>query len=738
MFKKIRNIPILLFGVDEDYPLVKNSGNTWSTNNCDDVIEFLTYKPSIENKYSHKFTSKISTSDNNTPRFIRGASSGSGKGEIIQKMHYKEEINSINSNPIHFPFSYYEVSVKSSNPDAQFIASIGLSDTRTINRELENEHVGQWKSSFGYTNSGDCYENGSKVPIFVLSKHFQYIDNHLKNSQFHLNDIIGCGFNYLTNEIFWTKNGEYLFAIKSNQLNEIPTVLQGIVTISSTDKIKIFGYFEKSFLFNPLLLYDIYFNTNYKLHVKEKQLFKQSIINIENICRYLPIFANIAQYSSLFQLILRSYLFLYQSTFKTLNLARYYHEEIIFQQKQNLVQHHSNKLIVDDFAMSGIGKLFPPDFPIWENVNLDHCKFTSPTIFSNIPNFYQIRRINLQQLTLNDAKAISSITETCNRIVYFAAWQNISPSFILKITNSLKYLQTLNLAKCNISCKDFSNCVKKISKLPNLTALIIDECVDLTDESLNQITAHLSGKLEKFSMERCNFKESSVIDFIDRCKKIHSLGLGGWGNESMVTDNVLSAITKRIQRNEIQLTGISLYSATISDDKFLEFLQRNQYLEDLNIGKTALSNNSLSQIKNLDQLHYLDLVNSKINDSSLLKIVQSCYIIQLSLQSCSVLTPAGITEAVKCLTGTCEYLCLKSTNVDISIVPVIKEMEKLAQLDIRDTKSLCSLENHIDFGNNNINVITLPYTANLDESNHIMWTTPNTRVVTMHRRKTSH
>ena len=85
---------------------------------------------------------------------------------------------------------YFEIKIKGEYPNI----SIGMSFCKNINK---THHIGEQKNTIGYhSNDGKIYK------FYKIKSYFQYPYNE--------NDIIGCGYIYDYNQIFFTKNGKLI------------------------------------------------------------------------------------------------------------------------------------------------------------------------------------------------------------------------------------------------------------------------------------------------------------------------------------------------------------------------------------------------------------------------------------------------------------------------------------------------------------------------------------------------
>eukprot|EP01122_Echinamoeba_exundans_P007520 TRINITY_DN2336_c0_g2_i4.p1 TRINITY_DN2336_c0_g2~~TRINITY_DN2336_c0_g2_i4.p1 ORF type:complete len:954 (-),score=97.34 TRINITY_DN2336_c0_g2_i4:65-2926(-) len=87
---------------------------------------------------------------------------------------------------------YFEVTVI--HPGTRRIVSIGLTDKEF---PIQKKHPGWLKGSYGF--------HGDDGSVFHASGH-----GRIYGSRWEAGDVIGCGVNFKTKEIFWTRNGQFL------------------------------------------------------------------------------------------------------------------------------------------------------------------------------------------------------------------------------------------------------------------------------------------------------------------------------------------------------------------------------------------------------------------------------------------------------------------------------------------------------------------------------------------------
>src|SRR5690606_35607982 len=152
----------------------------------------------------------------------------------------------------HETISYFEVKILSKSSAGNI--SIGLAP----NTMASNRLPGWDKNSFGYMSNGKKYTSNEEY-------------NYQRNASYSIGDVIGCGYNKETQEIFFTKNGVYLGTAFRN-VPQTQTYYPTIGLQSPGDKVKA-NFGQENFVFDFMLLKDTEYNiVNYRFETASPQL----------------------------------------------------------------------------------------------------------------------------------------------------------------------------------------------------------------------------------------------------------------------------------------------------------------------------------------------------------------------------------------------------------------------------------------------------------------------------------
>lgn len=612
------------------------------------------------------------------------------------------------------PFLYFEVKFLADSSEDLFQVSVGLSPKRFS----ENEITGDFPGSFGFHSNGIIY-CGDKSP---------YKFRDLIRTDYSSGDTIGCGYNQRQQEIYWTKNGRYL-GVAERGLSQVPitskSLFATVSTINFNGKVEA-NFGEQDFLFNPNHLEKIFeHSANISEHIsliKIYPYYDKYIFSNENVIHYLPILSNIAKFSSSLQMLFRAYADfsseqIPSSPFKMIDLSSFH-----------LPTPKGEIIPINDNVLVGLGEIIPRKaFAL----NLSKCNQLSEFFFEKVPNIERMHLLSLAKISSLSDKSAGSLASRCKLIRYLRVWDHISDIGLQEMPK-FENLRTLDLTECkSITCKGFCGVIRRLT---NLTALIIDECTSLTDECLNSI-ARWRPNLEKISMERTNFSEGAVLNFIANSNSLLSISIAGWGNRKLspFSNRVVSAICDHMGD---RIRGVNLYRSDISDDALVQLISQCKLIQELNIGNIPrLTDKAFAFLSRLSELTRLELMSCPITDDTLVSLVKSISFIEISLHRCYDLTVSGFIRALEYLKD-CTFLCLKETLADDSVIPSIKKMPNLKLIDLRRTRlTLNGLDELKQIPN--LIVYDSECIADLDGRLSLMWDVPNSRVCNIHKRKRS-
>jgi len=566
------------------------------------------------------------------------------------------------------------------------------------------------KNSFSWCSDGNILYNQKQFNSFrngVTEKYTQ-------------GDRIGCGYDPYRNEIYWTKNGQYLGNPLQCHNPDTPDPLALYPAITKTPRSQSAIIPCEDLLFDPATLDAIYQNSEFEVSLAVRNfseihlLGHRYLLDCEDIVKYFPFYANVAQFSSLFQLLLKAFAEANPSIFTKMDLTKYYEN-------------------INDNVLVGIGEILPSSTT---TLTLGRCIYLNECYFNCIPNFSQIAKLDFcvgndvpRASRLSD-KSMECLVNVCTQLRHIRVWESISKVGLLHLAKAKRTLRTLDISNCsNIYDEDLSNLLKQLDR--TLSGLIIDQCDKLTESILETISS-TQPQLKKLSMERNSYPEVNVISAIRDLNNLRALGLGGiTGSKYCLTNEVVWEISQWLPK----LKSLGLYRAKITDES-LEYLSKCLHLEELNIGLTDISIGKLVRVpwKKLSRLALWGC--KRFTDQDLYQLVNRFKFTELSLYYCTTLTPTGIQLAMQYLDH-CEYLNLASTQTDNSIVSCLSlTMPALKKIDLRVLQPDTIDFEKLQADNPRLTIIhPLSNVFNIDGHYDILW--DNSRAVNVHRRKVS-
>ena len=540
-------------------------------------------------------------------------------------------------------------------------------------------------------------------------------------SKFGVGDTIGCGYNPLTQQLFWTKNGKYL-GVPGGGKTRITTTKNKILfpSIGAENGNLIFqgNFGEKEFLFDYFHFINE-FNESIKIKKNKINYLElhpyQEIFypdfnkkNEQENSIHLILLSNITQFTMTLQVLVRAFTE-FNKKFKTITLTptnlHYYQQSqspaganqsinksgsSINQNPIQGMKNNSEENLnfsyfeyftenkIKDRTLKNIFSLLPMNF---YGLNVRHCNQLSALFFIDLPNIERIRLLDLYGVEkLNDQTA-EKLASICKNLVYLRLWGHATDQTLMHLL-SLTNLRCLDVS----DCKEITNLgIRAIVKHIPLTSLILDGCTKLTDECLIYISKKRKA-LEKLQIDRCsNFTERTLISFIKNANSLVSLSVAGIATEKM---NVTDLLIKEIAENRgNKMCALNIYRSQITSKALFYLSSQCLFLEELNIGHTPVSDESIASLANIPTLRRIDLLHTDVSDATLHLLASKLNIEELALHWCEYLTVAGIASIIPLLNN-CKYLCLKLTCADNSVVHLIASPEnvaKLKRLDVRRT-----------------------------------------------------
>ena len=538
-----------------------------------------------------------------------------------------------------------------------------------------------------------------KVTKKAMEKYYFSLSN--RSNPIEAGDIIGCGYNFKDNTIYWTKNETYL-----GTCDEIDTFLRTLYVEITTIRVyfvrnsssKFTRRFKKKNqiepsqnLFNSGNLKKITFSSDNELpsdvnvdhEVEINPL--NDLLNITNLENNFLALTLLSSFSPCFKLLFKVCIKIRK--LNTLNITNFIKfDKKLYYLNNGINDNKSTKISkLDDFVLSNLIMIFP--FTL-KCLNLEHC-YISPQITTNLKiknEFKNIEHVRFGRIRFSKPIERSSylpdggdshifddsqtlwnfICQHCNNLQTIRFWEAFNEKTFKK-SFALKSLTCVEFYKCsNLSDDNFVEFIEVIDGNEiYLSSLILYQCTSLKDYSLSRISSCKKlCKLQDFSIERCDFSTDCVLSFFQNYnnKDLIHLNVGRYKSKCFdITDSILHCIVERFPN----LISLNVYRSSITS--ILPICENLKHLQRLNIGCLKFTISYHPKIEKLfSSLTHLELVGNKFDsEDQLIKLFDGYKsLIQLSFQNCQISMDSinRICDLIK----DCNYLSLRGVeNFDI-------------------------------------------------------------------------
>ena len=683
-------------------------------------------------------SSSIQNSPNNLSNqsslsnLLSGGSSNNNSSSSINSSN--EKINNINSSnnstetpreiealPMG-PFLYFEINIpKNCNVDEY---AIGV----TPHQFDVNTLPGQTLGSYAWY--------GKKGKLFCGQQKSCHFD-HGELCYFFPGDIIGCGYDLKTQNIYWTKNGEYIGSAIGGQSSVNPSVASylfatfGLSKLTSTIEINA-NFGESQFLFDWRIMKS---SIEYSLNndEKDKKILLSPLIKKEekednNEEELLSLSSALLQLSSSSSSISRSsqlirklnpystklfsfceenqrddLLILSKICKFSFSLQCLFRAHVKFRSQEDLIE-KKNYLCYQELLFDRCEGLREKDiayaiqlFPKVKNLNISNNihlqgSFIRRISKQSISNLIILNLEGIEDLNINTSIAI---VENCPNLEAIRVWQHIDDES-LSIFSNLQSLKNIELFNCDEITDNGISSILKCKKI-QIESLQFDLCPNLTISSLKTIyNSPSSSTLKKLRLDNCeglsDVKE--ILKLLKKCKLICSFSFAGnAGFTPCINDEILHFICTKKEKSIISL---NFYRCTLITKNGFELLSNCKKLEEINIGHLKhIPDDSIAEFaKSTNNLKRLELVSTSISDNTLYLFSQyHKNLNQLSVQRCERLTTNGFIKLLPNLLNI-KYLSLKEISIDDKVLELLSLpniLPSLKRLDLRRTSHHCSL-----------------------------------------------
>lgn len=207
-----------------------------------------------------------------------------------------------------------------------------------------------------------------------------------------------------------------------------------------------------------------------------------------------------------------------------------------------------------------------------------------------------------------------------------------------------------------------------LAALPNLTALTLANCRDITDNGFTQLQ-NLSN-LTTLSLSSCNKMTNAGFAAFSTLPKLISLSVKG---SPAMTDNGLALL-----HNLTALTALDLEGGKqLTSEGITHFLTLTN-LTDLNLGGTKIMGSDLKYLQNFRNLCTLQLGGLIINDADLEQLQPLSKLTSLNLSRCDFIPDTGLQYL--------ENLTLLNLSCNVKLrqtgLKYLKNPQNLTRLDL--------------------------------------------------------
>jgi hypothetical protein len=485
----------------QQYIQTQDDPNVYSTSSAAVISEFISYTflpPGQSNETGSSTNSSLHSS-------FRIKQSASNVLEVEQD------------------FKYFEIKILGMEKGASVV--VGLTN-RSF--PMYGAVPGSLPDSLGFASEGVLHCGTS-------DKFFGFYNG--QKASFSDGDVIGCGFNTRTKQVYWTKNGKYLGPAEQNRSKFAHMAgLKLFPTVSITKGGALHANFgSEAFIFNPgSLCDDDNSMTKPKLITSDQkisELFPYHDHFLENSLLHhgdsLLVVTTLAKYSRTLNIILRAHL-----KFQRARPLRYSESK-----KTYYSIYLKNAELATTLSVTYLFALLYSSEP--KSLNIENCSKISDEFFSIVQNPQEIEDINLAGLALGDL-AIQSLEERFINLSSIHLWPTVSERGLLALT-SFSSLTSINLSDCKNVNDNIINQILRSQKNRFIISLNLSNCVDITDKSIAQLyKSTLATYLQTLILDYCSkISNNALLKVVRACVSLQVFSIASNFNESKILDSTV-------------------------------------------------------------------------------------------------------------------------------------------------------------------------------------------------------
>ena len=534
------------------------------------------YTPSTGNKIlsftlnekSESESSLSSSGSLNSSLSLQNSSSSSSDNNEVELFYYFEitityfnsksslnHTNESNSNKSSISSSEKSSSSTSSNDDDLPLLSIGLSTSDYPN---EGTRLGTSPYSYAFQNDGTLWCGWPDKPSkFPNNKFYTFTQN----------DIIGCGYDARSGQIFWTKNGIYLGPAECghSKIYDITKKLYPTICISGECNIRA-NFGKTNFLFQLSKLYSV---TNPKLSLSTKN---------ESVCSIHPfsdeLFSNclkrhnmdllvislLSQISRTLHLLFRSHIYYWikkNQKYLFNNISIHLLDSPAFISKIPMIYSDYKKIDLsntlhrsNELHLCSLLSLIHSHCRI--SLDISHWKNISSVLFGHIFNPEIIIHLNLTNCKFIDHSSSKSmigslIYERLNHLESISLWSDISEHEIITIC-SINSLHSIDFTNClNLNDSTIISAFKGKHSSVHYESLNFTNCSNITDNGIIHLSkANSIRSLKSLNLNYCDgISVHGISKILNCCKNLQHIFLATNPSRSGLTDHLVSFIGQK-------------------------------------------------------------------------------------------------------------------------------------------------------------------------------------------------
>ena len=490
-------VPVLVIGNNvDDVNLYKNKHQNdekiFATSSTETISEFLSFNPEFFNKHKPPTWNKSIPSKNPF-----NALSRSIQGDSCE------------IKPLDAEFLYFEIRVIGIERGG--VISIGLTNR---NFPIHGAMPGTLPDSLAY-NSDHGY-------IYCGNSHKPYLFHSGMCHPYGDGDVIGCGFNTRTQQVFWTKNGKYLgTAEQSRSKFAYLAGLRLFPTVGITKG----GIFTANFGTEPFLFLYSTLSEEQLDQSKPKQIssdqkiseispYKENLFELclKNHGDNLLVVSTLARYSRSFNVLLRAHFRFQRSrplrfseitnTYLTINL--------------------NNSELATTLSVAYL--FFLLNEP--KCVKLQRCPKISDEFFAVVQSPHTFEELNLSGLSQLTDHAVTAIEERFVNLTSIHLWPTISEKGLTLLT-SFASLTSINLTDCKNVNDNILNLILKPQKNRYLLSLNVSNCTEITDKSIAQLHKSTTANyLQTLVLDHCTqISNNALLKVVKACVSLQNFSI---------------------------------------------------------------------------------------------------------------------------------------------------------------------------------------------------------------------